>query len=75
MIFGLLDVEEQIGLELTDSYMMDPAAAVCGFYYAHPQAKYFSVGKIDEEQLVDFAERNDEIRNTVHKWLESNYRA
>jgi len=74
IIFGLLDVEEQIGLQLTESFMMSPAAAVCGFYYAHPESKYISVGKIDDEQLSDFAKRNDEDRDKVYKWLESNYR-
>jgi 5-methyltetrahydrofolate--homocysteine methyltransferase len=62
-IFNLLDVESTIGMELTESFAMLPAAAVSGFYFAHPESRYFSVGKINDDQVADFAERrqlNDE---------------
>lgn len=56
-VFDLLDVEGRIGMSLTESFAMLPAASVSGFYFAHPEARYFAVGKIDEEQLADFANR------------------
>lgn len=62
-IFDLLGVESSIDMELTESYAMLPAAAVSGFYFAHPESRYFSVGKINDDQVADFAERrqlNDE---------------
>ena len=56
-IFDLLDVEPSIDMLLTESYAMLPAASVSGFYFAHPEARYFSVGKINDDQLLDFAAR------------------
>jgi len=62
-IFDLLDVEPSIDMLLTESYAMLPAASVSGFYFAHPDARYFSVGKINDDQLLDFAARRkiDEV--------------
>jgi len=62
-IFDLLGVEKAIDMQLTESFAMLPAAAVSGFYFAHPESRYFSVGKINDDQVADFAERrqlNDE---------------
>ena len=59
-LFKLLDVEENIQVRLTESYMMHPAAAVSGLFFAHPEAQYFGVGKIDNDQLVDYANRKGE---------------
>lgn len=56
-IFDLLDVEDRISMKLTESYAMWPAAAVSGFYFAHPESRYFSVGKINDDQVADFARR------------------
>ena len=56
-LFKLLDVEKNIGLELTDSYAMSPAAAVSGWYFGHPDAKYFNTGKIDTDQVESLAQR------------------
>ena len=56
-LFNLLSAENEAGIELTESFAMLPTAAVSGFYFANPEAKYFGVGKIGEDQLVDFAER------------------
>jgi 5-methyltetrahydrofolate--homocysteine methyltransferase len=56
-LFELLDATNRTGIELTESYAMSPAAAVSGWYFAHPEAKYFGVGKIDEDQLADYADR------------------
>ncbi len=56
-LFNLLNVEENAGIKLTDSFAMFPAASVSGFYFAHPQSKYFSVGRIGKDQVADYAER------------------
>jgi 5-methyltetrahydrofolate--homocysteine methyltransferase len=58
-IWNLLDVERQIGLQLTDSMAMYPTAAVSGYYFAHPDAKYFGLGKICEDQLMSYAKRKN----------------
>jgi len=52
-------VERQIGLQLTDSMAMYPTAAVSGYYFAHPDAKYFGLGKICEDQLLSYANRKN----------------
>jgi len=57
LIFDLLDVTAQTGIRLTETFAMDPAASVCGFYFAHPQAKYFWLGHIDRDQVEDLARR------------------
>jgi len=56
-LFRFLDVTHKTGISLTDSHMMVPAASVCGYYFAHPQASYFALGTIDRDQLQDFARR------------------
>jgi len=58
-IFDLLNVEKSIDITLTESYMMQPAASVCGYYFANPESHYFSIGKIGDDQLADFAKRKD----------------
>ena len=54
----MLDVERKFGMKLTESYMMQPGASVCGMYFAHPKAMYFSIGKIGDDQLADYAKRS-----------------
>jgi len=49
---------DEIGMELTESFAMDPAASVCGFYFSHPESQYFNVGLIGEDQLRDYQERS-----------------
>jgi len=56
-LFNLLDAENQVGIQLTESFAMMPASSVCGLYLSHPDAQYFSVGRIDRDQLEDYAER------------------
>ena len=56
-LFRLLDAENKIGVSLTESFAMTPAASVSGLYFAHPESRYFSVGKISEEQVKDLALR------------------
>ncbi|NLE01009.1 MAG: methionine synthase [Fibrobacter sp.] len=68
-IFSILDVAATIGVSLTDSFMMQPAASVCGYYFAHPQSHYFSLGKIGDNQLIDYASRKGVDRKTIQKWI------
>jgi len=56
-LFSLLNVKENINIELTESFIMDPVASVCGLYFSHPESKYFDLGKIGEDQLEDYASR------------------
>jgi 5-methyltetrahydrofolate--homocysteine methyltransferase len=71
-LWELLDVERQAGIRLTDSYAMYPTAAVSGWYIAHPQARYFAVGKIDREQLQDYARRKGMPEEEAQRWLGPN---
>ncbi len=68
-IFRLLDSEDKTGMNLTESMMMVPAASVCGYYFSHPEAKYFGVGRITREQLVDYARRKGWAPEEAEKWL------
>jgi len=71
-IWELLSVKETIGVELTDSLAMWPAASVSGYYFGNENAKYFGVGKITEEQVKDFALRKKMTIETAKKWLNPN---
>lgn len=71
-IWDLLKVEEEIGVTLTESLAMFPTAAVSGYYFANPKAKYFGVGKISEDQLQDFAQRKGVDLEYARKWLMPN---
>ena len=71
-LFKLLDAENAIGVRLTEHYAMYPAAAVSGWYFAHPEAKYFNAGKIARDQVVSLAERKGVNTGVVERWLQSN---
>jgi 5-methyltetrahydrofolate--homocysteine methyltransferase len=71
-LWQLLDVEKNIGLILTESYAMFPTAAVSGFYYSHPDSKYFSVGKIARDQVESFAKRKGMTVAEAERWLAPN---
>lgn len=71
-IWELLKVEERIGVRLTESLAMWPAASVSGYYFGHPQAKYFGLGKIKQDQIADFANRKEIELETAQKWLSPN---
>jgi 5-methyltetrahydrofolate--homocysteine methyltransferase len=71
-IWELLDVEKNIGVTLTESLAMWPAASVSGYYFAHPQAKYFGLGKITQDQVADFANRKQITLEEAQKWLAPN---
>jgi 5-methyltetrahydrofolate--homocysteine methyltransferase len=71
-IWKLLDVEENIGVTLTESLAMWPAASVSGYYFGNPEAKYFGLGKITEDQLKDYAKRRHISEDEARKWLNPN---
>ncbi len=71
-LWTLLDVEASIGLRLTESYAMYPTAAVSGFFFSHPDARYFAVGKIDRDQVESYAERKGISLAEAEKWLAPN---
>lgn len=70
-IWQLLDVEKNTGMKLTESLAMYPASSVSGLYIAHPDAHYFAVGKLTEEQITDYARRKGVSIEEMHKWLKS----
>ena len=71
-LFSLLNAEKRAGIALTDSYAMWPTAAVSGFYYSHPQSQYFAVGKIDHDQVADYAKRKGWSIPMAERWLAPN---
>jgi len=71
-LWKLLDVERSIGVQLTESFVMVPAASVSGFYFAHPESRYFAVGRIGRDQAEDYARRKGVPLATVERWLASN---
>ena len=68
-LFDLLQAPDNAGLELTEHFAMYPAAAVSGWYFAHPQSKYFAVGKIGKDQVQDYAERKGQSVAEAERWL------
>jgi len=68
----LLSVEKDAGIQLTESYAMDPPASICGYYFAHPEAKYFGVGKITRDQIADYARRKGVDLAVAEKLLGAN---
>ena len=65
-------MEKNIGVQLTESFVMMPAASVSGFYFAHPQSRYFAVGRIGRDQVEDYARRKGMSLATAERWLSSN---
>ena len=72
ILFDLLEAEQNTGVELTESYAMWPAASVSGFYFAHPQARYFAVDRITTDQVEDYAARKGMSVDEVERWLAPN---
>ncbi|WP_339724918.1 methionine synthase [uncultured Paraglaciecola sp.] len=72
LIWDLLDTEKNTGMKLTESYAMWPGAAVSGFYFSHPECRYFAVAQIQEDQLLDYAARKNWSRLEAEKWLGPN---
>ena len=71
-LFDLLQATELAGIELTESYAMTPPSAVSGLYFAHPESRYFGVGKIGTDQLEDYAERKGWSMDEARRWLRPN---
>ena len=71
-LFDLLCVEQHTGITLTESFAMHPGSAVSGLYFAHPQSRYFPVGKIERDQVQDYARRKGESVEYIEKWLAPN---
>ena len=69
VLFDLLKGTENTGISLTESLAMSPAASVSGWYYSHPEAKYFSIGRIGEDQVEDYSERTGMELETARRWL------
>ncbi len=71
-LFGLLDATRNCGVRLTESFAMWPAAAVSGFYFSHPDSRYFAVGRITRDQVEDYARRKQMDVTLVERWLAPN---
>ena len=71
-LFELLDAPNTCGVTLSENYAMSPASAVSGFYYAHPEAQYFAVGKVSRDQIESLAERKGQAVATIERWLRPN---
>ncbi|MEM9302572.1 MAG: vitamin B12 dependent-methionine synthase activation domain-containing protein, partial [Pseudomonadota bacterium] len=71
-IFRLLDVEANVGMKLTESCAMWPAAAVSGYYFSHPESRYFVVGQLREDQIQDYADRKGVGLDEAERWLAPN---
>lgn len=71
-IWKLLNVEQEIGVTLTESMAMWPASSVSGYYFANPESKYFGLGKIKEDQVIDYAKRRGISTEVATKWLSPN---
>ncbi len=69
LLWDLIEPDKNIGITITDSYAMLPMASVSGFMYAHPEARYFGVGKIERDQVADYAKRKQASLNTIERWL------
>jgi len=71
-LFDLLKAEDATGMYLTESFAMYPAASVSGFYFSHPESRYFGLGKITKDQVEDYARRKNQPLEEVEKWLSPN---
>ena len=70
-LFDLLGAEK-LGIQLTENFAMHPAAAVSGYYFAHPEARYFGLGKITRDQVAEYAKRKNIPIEEAEKWLSPN---
>jgi len=71
-LFALLDATRNAGISLTETFAMIPAASVSGFYFSHPEARYFTVGRIARDQVLDYAARKQMNPREVERWLAAN---
>jgi 5-methyltetrahydrofolate--homocysteine methyltransferase len=68
-LFNLLGAQKATGISLTESFAMFPAASVCGFYFSHPESRYFAVGKLGRDQVLDYHRRKGMDLRAVERWL------
>jgi 5-methyltetrahydrofolate--homocysteine methyltransferase len=71
-LWKLLDVEKNTGIKITESFAMWPGSSVSGLYFAHPESRYFGLGKIDRDQVLDYAPRKGMTVGEVERWLGPN---
>ena len=71
-LFDLLDAKRKAGIELTESYAMTPPSSVSGFYFAHPQSKYFAVGKIGRDQMIEYSNRKNVLMREIERVIPTN---
>jgi 5-methyltetrahydrofolate--homocysteine methyltransferase len=71
-LFALLDAKCATGIELTENFAMLPAASICGLYFSHPDSRYFAVGKIDRDQVLDYHRRKGLELRAIERWLSPN---
>ena len=71
-IFELLDAEKEVGIKLTESFAMYPASSVSGYYFSNPESKYFGLGNIDKDQVIEYATRKEKSVEEMEKWLSPN---
>ena len=71
-LWSLIDVEKNTGIKLTENFAMTPTASVSGWYISHPNSHYFSIGKINEDQVKDYADRKGWNKTEAEKWLSPN---
>ena len=69
LLFDLLDVKSNTGIELTESFAMYPASSVSGIYFSHPSSRYFGLGKINIDQINEYASRKNQSIETTERWL------
>ena len=69
-LFNLLNAEQHTGISLTESLAMYPASSVCGWYFANPQSQYFGLGKISQDQVLDYTKRKDKPLEYITRWLQ-----
>ena len=71
-LFNLLNVEKNTSISLTENYAMYPAASVCGWYFAHPESKYFGIGRVSSDQVADLARKKQISEEAMERWLSAN---
>jgi 5-methyltetrahydrofolate--homocysteine methyltransferase len=72
IIFELLDAEKEAGIHLTESFAMYPASSVSGYYFSNPESKYYGLGKIEKDQVTEYAKRKEMSLELIEKWLSPN---
>jgi 5-methyltetrahydrofolate--homocysteine methyltransferase len=71
-LFDMLGAEARAGIRLTESFAMSPASSVSGYYFAHPESRYFGLGRIGRDQVIDYARRKGVDLETAERWLAPN---